>query len=126
MPYSLDSRTHKEVHTGVLLPLQFEAKPCGQTETWQAVFMDGVVGLWDSMWDSMWDYMWNSGFICVKEVVGYFWREEIYFTNCLLLRVWPIFVVNFVAQKPLINNCMEIRFQGGLVFKAHRHCITQL
>jgi hypothetical protein len=47
--------------------------------------------------------------ISVKVLITCCWRNEIYYTHALLLLVWFICVVIFVAQKQLIDSSMEIR-----------------
>jgi len=51
----------------------------------------------------------GTAFIAAQEVIHCFWHSEIYYTNALLLLVGSTCVVMFVAQKQLIDTCMEIR-----------------
>jgi hypothetical protein len=55
---------------------------------------------------------WHRGgrpiFISIKVLINGFWRNKIYYTNAVLLLVWPIRVAIFVAEKQLINTSMEI------------------
>jgi hypothetical protein len=46
--------------------------------------------------------------ISVKVLINCFWRNEIYYTDALLLLVWYMCVVMCVAQKTSINTRMEI------------------
>jgi len=50
-------------------------------------------------------------FISIKASSNFFWRNEIYYTNALLLLVWSICVVIFVAQKQQINTFTEMYLQ---------------
>ena len=59
----------------------------------------------------------QPSFISVKALIDCVWRNENYYTDALLLLVWFICVVIFVAPKKLIYTSREIRSAAKLLRK---------
>ena len=59
-------------------------------------------------------------FISVKVLINGWWRNEIYYTNVLLLLVWAICVVIFVAQTQSYGRDAEARAAREAAAGRHR------